>query len=60
MKKLLVICNDKIGDFMLVWLSFVMLKVFLLDCYIIVLVLKYIVVLVEFCLWIDVVIIDFG
>lgn len=58
MKKLLVIRNDKIGDFMLAWPSFAMLKASLPDCHITALVPKYTVALAELCPWIDAVIID--
>ncbi len=60
MKKLLVIRNDKIGDFMLAWPSFAMLKASLPDCHITALVPKYTAVLAELCPWIDAVIIDPG
>lgn len=60
MKKLLVIRNDKIGDFMLAWPSFAMLKASLPDCHITALVPKYTAALAELCPWIDAVIIDPG
>ncbi|HDZ3710582.1 TPA: glycosyltransferase family 9 protein [Vibrio cholerae] len=60
MKKLLVIRNDKIGDFMLAWPSFAMLKASLPDCHITALVPKYTAALAELCPWIDSVIIDPG
>ncbi|ENM5767021.1 glycosyltransferase family 9 protein [Vibrio mimicus] len=60
MKKLLVIRNDKIGDFMLAWPSFAMLKASLPDCHITALVPKYTAALAELCPWIDTVIIDPG
>ncbi|MGL5109599.1 MAG: glycosyltransferase family 9 protein [Vibrio ordalii] len=58
MNKLLVIRNDKIGDFMLAWPSFAMLKASLPDCHITALVPNYTVALAELCPWIDSVLID--
>ncbi len=58
MKKLLVIRNDKIGDFMLAWPSFAMLKASMPECHITALVPKYTAVLAELCPWIDEVMID--
>jgi ADP-heptose:LPS heptosyltransferase len=58
MKKLLVIRNDKIGDFMLAWPSFAMLKLSIPDCHITALVPKYTVALAQLCPWIDSVLID--
>ncbi|WP_428773712.1 glycosyltransferase family 9 protein [Vibrio sp.] len=58
MKNILVIRNDKIGDFMLAWPSFAMLKASLPDCRITALVPKYTVALAELCPWIDEVMID--
>ncbi|MBL4832099.1 MAG: glycosyltransferase family 9 protein [Aliivibrio sp.] len=58
MKKILVIRNDKIGDFMLAWPSFAMLKSSMPDCHITALVPKYTKALAELCPWIDSVIID--
>ncbi|MGY2575663.1 glycosyltransferase family 9 protein [Vibrio sp. C8] len=58
MKKLLVIRNDKIGDFMLAWPSFAMLKASMPDCHITALVPKYTAALAELCPWIDAVMID--
>jgi len=58
MKKLLVIRNDKIGDFMLAWPSFAMLKASMPDCHITALVPKYTAALAELCPWIDDVMID--
>ncbi len=58
MKKLLVIRNDKIGDFMLAWPSFAMLKASIPDCHITALVPKYTVALAQLCPWIDDVIED--
>jgi len=58
MKKLLVIRNDKIGDFMLAWPCFAMLKASIPDCHIIALVPKYTVALAILCPWIDDVIED--
>lgn len=58
MKKLLVIRNDKIGDFMLAWPSFAMLKNSLPECHITALVPKYTASLAELCPWIDAVLID--
>lgn len=58
MKKLLVIRNDKIGDFMLAWPSFAMLKASLPDCHITALVPSYTVALAELCPWIDAVMVD--
>lgn len=60
MKKILVIRNDKIGDFMLAWPSFAMLKSSLPDCHITALVPKYTVALATACPWIDDVIVDVG
>ncbi|OLQ86125.1 ADP-heptose--LPS heptosyltransferase [Vibrio panuliri] len=58
MKKILVVRNDKIGDFMLAWPSFAMLKQSLPDCHITALVPSYTVALAELCPWIDQVILD--
>ncbi|EKO3486913.1 glycosyltransferase family 9 protein [Vibrio fluvialis] len=58
MKKLLVIRNDKIGDFMLAWPSFAMLKASLPECHITALVPRYTAPLAELCPWIDAVMID--
>lgn len=60
MKKILVVRNDKIGDFMLAWPSFAMLKASLPDCHITALVPNYTVALAKLCPWIDDVIIDTG
>ena len=60
MKKILVVRNDKIGDFMLAWPSFAMLKQSLPDCHITALVPHYTVELAKLCPWIDSVIIDCG
>ena len=58
MKKILVIRNDKIGDFMLAWPSFAMLKQSMPDCHITALVPNYTVQLAKLCPWIDEVIVD--
>lgn len=58
MKKLLVIRNDKLGDFMLAWPSFAMLKASMPDCHMTALVPQYTVALAERCPWIDDVLID--
>ncbi|MCG9650431.1 glycosyltransferase family 9 protein [Vibrio brasiliensis] len=58
MKKILVVRNDKIGDFMLAWPSFAMLKVSLPDCHITALVPNYTVALANLCPWIDSVLVD--
>jgi len=58
MKKILVIRNDKIGDFMLAWPSFAMLKQSLPECHITALVPSYTKALAELCPWIDEVMID--
>ncbi|MGF1910277.1 glycosyltransferase family 9 protein [Vibrio kasasachensis] len=58
MKKILVVRNDKIGDFMLAWPSFAMLKQSLPDCHITALVPNYTVALAQLCPWIDEVILD--
>lgn len=50
--------NDKIGDFMLAWPSFAMLKASLPDCHITALVPNYTVALAELCPWIDSVLVD--
>ncbi|USD65141.1 glycosyltransferase family 9 protein [Vibrio sp. SCSIO 43136] len=60
MKKILVIRNDKIGDFMLAWPSFAMLKQSLPQCEITALVPTYTKALAELCPWIDKVIVDCG
>lgn len=57
--RILVIRNDKIGDFILAWPAFAMLKKSS-DCEITVLVPKYTASLAELCPWIDKVIIDPG
>lgn len=58
MKKILVVRNDKIGDFMLSWPSFAMLKSSIPNCHITALVPKYTEALAKLCPWIDNVIID--
>jgi len=58
MKKILVVRNDKIGDFMLAWPSFAMLKKSLPDCHVTALVPNYTVALAQLCPWIDEVIVD--
>ncbi|GLT20416.1 ADP-heptose--LPS heptosyltransferase II [Vibrio zhanjiangensis] len=58
MKKILVVRNDKIGDFMLAWPSFAMLKSSLPDCQITALVPNYTVALAKLCPWIDEVLVD--
>ncbi|MFH4665233.1 glycosyltransferase family 9 protein [Vibrio cidicii] len=58
MKKLLVIRNDKIGDFMLAWPSFAMLKQSMPESHITALVPRYTQDLARLCPWIDEVMID--
>ncbi|SON51038.1 glycosyltransferase family 9 protein [Vibrio tapetis] len=58
MKKILVIRNDKIGDFMLAWPSFAMLKQSMPECHITALVPNYTKALAELCPWIDEVMVD--
>ncbi|MGR5211884.1 glycosyltransferase family 9 protein [Vibrio rotiferianus] len=58
MKKILVIRNDKIGDFMLAWPSFAMLKQSMPDCHVTALVPKYTIELAKLCPWIDDVLLD--
>ncbi|PWI33178.1 ADP-heptose--LPS heptosyltransferase [Vibrio albus] len=58
MQKILVVRNDKIGDFMLAWPSFAMLKQSMPDCHITALVPGYTVELAKLCPWIDDVILD--
>ncbi|MCW8348052.1 glycosyltransferase family 9 protein [Vibrio sp. ZSDZ65] len=60
MKNILVVRNDKIGDFMLAWPSFAMLKASLPECRITALVPSYTVALARACPWIDEVIVDTG
>ncbi|MFC5078940.1 Lipopolysaccharide core heptosyltransferase RfaQ [Vibrio thalassae] len=60
MKNILVVRNDKIGDFMLAWPSFAMLKASLPECRITALVPNYTVALAKACPWIDEVIVDCG
>ena len=52
--------NDKIGDFMLAWPSFAMLKASLPKCHVAALVPAYTQELAELCPWIDEVIVDSG
>ncbi|MGL5948292.1 MAG: glycosyltransferase family 9 protein [Aeromonas sp.] len=59
MKRILVVRNDKIGDFMLAWPCFAMLKQSL-PCHLTVLVPAYTAPLAKLCPWIDQVIIDPG
>lgn len=59
MQRILVVRNDKIGDFMLAWPSFAMLKQSL-DCQVTALVPAYTAPLAELCPWIDQVILDPG
>ncbi|EKO3621514.1 glycosyltransferase family 9 protein [Vibrio metschnikovii] len=58
MKKILVIRNDKIGDFMLAWPSFAMLKTAMPNCHVTALVPRYTEALAKLCPWIDEVLID--
>ena len=58
MKKILVIRNDKIGDFMLAWAAFAMLKKSLPHSRIIALVPKYTAPLAELCPYLDGIILD--
>lgn len=58
MNKILVVRNDKIGDFMLAWPSFAMLKQSMPHAKIVALVPKYTQDLAQMCPWIDKVIID--
>lgn len=58
MKKILVIRNDKIGDFMLAWAAFAMLKKSLPNCQIIALVPRYTAALAERCPYLDGIILD--
>lgn len=60
MKNILVVRNDKIGDFMLAWPSFAMLKASMPECRITALVPSYTVALARACPWIDEVIVDCG
>ncbi|MBD1558495.1 glycosyltransferase family 9 protein [Vibrio sp. S9_S30] len=60
MKKILVIRNDKIGDFMLAWPSFAMLKQSMPEAEVTALVPRYTKALAELCPWIDSVIVDCG
>ena len=59
MKRILVVRNDKIGDFMLAWPSFAMLKGSM-ACHVTALVPAYTAPLARLCPWIDEVIIDPG
>ncbi len=59
MKRILVVRNDKIGDFMLAWPSFAMLKGSM-ECHVTALVPAYTAPLARLCPWIDEVIIDPG
>lgn len=58
MKKILVVRNDKIGDFMLAWPSFAMLKQSMPHAEVCALVPKYTQELAQLCPWIDKVIVD--
>ncbi|MGR5287426.1 glycosyltransferase family 9 protein [Vibrio maritimus] len=60
MKNILVVRNDKIGDFMLAWPSFAMLKASMPNCRVTALVPSYTVALARACPWIDEVIVDCG
>ncbi|WP_026958171.1 glycosyltransferase family 9 protein [Aliagarivorans taiwanensis] len=60
MNKVLVVRNDKIGDFMLAWPSFAMLKQSMPETEVTALVPSYTAPLAELCPWIDKVIIDCG
>ncbi|MGL5598623.1 MAG: glycosyltransferase family 9 protein, partial [Aeromonas sp.] len=59
MKRILVVRNDKIGDFMLAWPSFAMLKS-AMKCHVTALVPAYTAPLAKLCPWIDEVMIDPG
>lgn len=59
MQRILVVRNDKIGDFMLAWPSFAMLKASC-DCHVTALVPSYTAPLARLCPWIDDVILDPG
>lgn len=60
MKKLLVVRNDKLGDFMLAWPAFALLKASLPDWHITALVPSYTASLAKVCPYIDAIIIDAG
>ncbi|MGL5237949.1 MAG: glycosyltransferase family 9 protein [Plesiomonas shigelloides] len=60
MKRILVVRNDKIGDFMLAWPSFAMLKASMPQARIYALVPHYTAALAKMCPWIDEVVIDPG
>lgn len=59
MKRILVVRNDKIGDFMLAWPSFAMLKRSM-ECHVTALVPSYTAPLARLCPWIDEIILDPG
>ena len=59
MKRILVVRNDKIGDFMLAWPSFAMLKRSM-ECHVTALVPAYTAPLARLCPWIDEIILDPG
>ncbi|NLS13570.1 glycosyltransferase family 9 protein [Vibrio sp. SM6] len=58
MKKVLVVRNDKIGDFILAWPSFAMLKQSMPEVHVTALVPSYTMSLAQICPWIDEVILD--
>ncbi len=57
-KNVLMVRNDKLGDFMLAWPAFALLKTSVPDCDIAALVPQYTRELAEFCPWIDQVVVD--
>ena len=58
MKKILLVRNDKLGDFMLAWPTFALLKQQWPEAYLVALVPKYTAPMAELCPWIDEVMLD--
>lgn len=60
MQRILVVRNDKLGDFMLAWPSFAMLKASLPEAKIVALVPSYTAPLAKACPWLDDIVVDVG
>ncbi|MBP6116339.1 MAG: glycosyltransferase family 9 protein [Neisseriaceae bacterium] len=60
MQRILVVRNDKLGDFMLAWPSFAMLKASMPDAHVVALVPSYTAPLAKLCPWLDDIVVDVG
>ena len=60
MERLLLVRNDKLGDFMLAWPAFALIKHYWPEVHIAALVPQYTAAIAEICPWIDEILIDQG